>query len=173
MSDLIKDAVNYLGGMLYKNNKDLLNFLRVPTPVKVTYNLVADANGNIGGGFANPNPVLIYQCPMSHEGWVHRLAVTSPSGQPKSPLTTGQLILISGAGDPLMFFPVGGAIAPVLVTEGRGSAFHLNSGSFIRAYGDTFAAGTALRIDMQIILVQGMSEYTPREHFSEKVTVLE
>lgn len=175
MTDLIKDAVNAIGGLLHRNHQELLKKFDVPTPQKVSFVVTADASGNIGGGMINPSPVIIWQCPMSQESWIHRLAVSSPSATPKTPLTTGEAVLVDGSGSMLFFLPqaAGAWIAPYLTTEGYGSAIHLNAGSRISVYGDSFTPGTALRFDMQISFTRGMSQYTPTDHPSEYVTILE
>jgi hypothetical protein len=173
MTDIIKDAVNAIGGLLTKHHKELLTKFDVPTPQKITANLQADATGVIGGGFANPSPVTIWQCPMSQEAAVHRIAITSPSGTPKTPLTTGQVMLVGGSGELILFLPVGGTIAPMLATEGYGSAAHLNSGSRISAYADGLPANCQLRIDLQVSFTIGRSQFTPTNHSSESVYILE
>lgn len=172
-SSIWKEAVNAIGGLLHRNHQELLKKFDVPTPQKISYQVIADANGNIGGGMTNPSPVIIWQCPMSQEAWIHRLAVSSPAATPKTPLTTGEAVLVDGSESMLFFLPVGGVVAPVIAAEGYGSAIHLNAGSRISVYGDSFAAGTALRFDLQVSLTRGISQYTPTNHPTEYVTILE
>jgi len=165
---VIRDAVNGISNLLTKNHEELVNHFRIPTPQKATFNVVADNLGVIGGGLTSPNPVTIYQCPMGSEAWIHRAAITSPQGQPKSPLTTGQLMCISGSGELMFFLPVSGQVAPVVVlSEGRASAPHLNAGSRLAVYGDSFPANCSLRFDLQIILTTGISQYTPRRQHEQ------
>lgn len=173
ISDFIRGVANNITGFLAGQQRELIRYLRVPTPQKVTFVVQADGTGTIGGGFANPTPIFIYQCPVSQEAWIHRISVTSPSGTPKAPLTTGQLMAISGAGEPLFFLPTGGVVAPVTITEGRGSAAHLNPGSRMSIYGDSFPPNTALRFDLQILLDIGVSNYAPFQAGGEKAQVLE
>lgn len=165
MSDIIKEAVNAIGSLLTRHNKELITVMRQPTPIKVTFNVTADANGIIGGGLSQPQPVTMYQCPMSQEAWINRFAVTAAGHTPGNPLNTGQgQIWISGStmGEPMFWLPVAGTVAPIMITEGRLSAPHLNPGEQMFIVGDTFPPNQPLRFDMQIVLVQGVSGYTPK-----------
>lgn len=173
MTDVIKEIANSITGLLTRNHKELLRRFDVPTPQKITFNITADGTGTIGGGFAAPSPVIIWQCPMSQEAWLHRIAVSSPQGTPKTPLTTGQVMLVDGSGSMLLFLPVGGTIAPLIATEGYGSAGHLNSGSRIMIYGDGLPANCSLRFDIQLSFTSGISDYTPRDHPAQYVSILE
>ena len=163
-----REAFNALTSLFKRQHKELIRLIRIPTPQKVTFNVTADGTGTIGGGFSNPNPVFIYQCPMSSEAWIHRISISSPSYFPKTPLTTGQLFFVGGSGELIFFLPVSGNIAPLVMAEGYASAAHLNAGSRISVYGDSFPANVSLRLDLQISLVQGVSEYTPLDHWSER-----
>lgn len=173
LPDFVKQAVNLIGGILTKNHRELLNKFDIPTPIKIAFNVQADGSGNIGGGFAAPNPVTIWQCPVSEEAWLHRVCISSPSGTPKTPLTTGQAALVGDAGTLIYFLPIGGSIAPVVITEGYASAPHLNNGSKLAIYGDSFPANCQLRVDLQISLTSGASQYTPRQHPSKLITIVE
>lgn len=167
------EAFNALTGLLRSNHRELIRQFEIPSPQKVTFNVTADGTGTFGGGFAAPSPIFIWQCPMGQEAWIHRLAITSPQGSPKAPLTTGQAMFVSGAGETLFFLPVGGVVAPLIMAEGYGSAIHLSSGSRLNIYGDSFAANTSLRIDLQISFTRGISQYTPTEHPSDYVSIAE
>jgi len=169
LTDLLATGIGKIADMFQAYQRNMALLIRQPSPLKITVNLTADANGLIGGGFANPNPVLVYEPSMAHEVWINRIAITSPSGQPKTPLTTGQLMIQDGMGTPILFLPVGGSVAPVLVTEGRLSAHHLSYGGRIVAFGDSFTANTSLRIDLQMILVTGVSAGAPWMHENHKV----
>jgi len=164
--NLIQDAVESLGKVLFRQQKDLITHLRQPTPINPTFVVQADANGVIGGGFnptVLPSPVTLFQCPMSHEAWVNRISIRSPGRTPTSPLTQGQVLVTGTTTDEVIFFlPLAGQVAPVLITEGRLSAAQLNPGEKMILIADGLPANTALRFDFQIVLVTGVSEYTPR-----------
>lgn len=154
---------------LFQTNKELITVLRQPTPIKITKTLTADGNGVIGGGILTPASAIdIFQCPSSHEAWINRISITSPTGTPKTPLITGQVVCFgSTAGEPIFWLPVAGTtlqttVAPVYLTEGRLSAAHLNGGERMLMSADSLPPGTVLRFDLQITLVTGVSVDTPR-----------
>ena len=155
LTQLLSDVIAKLGQFIRRSNQDLITVLRQPTPQKVTKVLTADGSGNI--------PLTdIYTCPVSHEGWVNRIAITSPGGSPKTPLTTGEVIGTgSTSGELIFFLPLAGTVAPIWITEGRMSASHLNDGERIQITADSLPANTSLRFDFQIILVTGVSPDTP------------
>jgi len=166
ISDIIQDLFQGVTTLFTGHHRELINTLRVPTPVKVSNVQIADASGVIGGGLSGGGGVPqshIYRCPMSHEAWLHRITITSPGASPKAPLTTGQVMLVGQtSGEVIAFLPISGAIAPVQIVEGRLSAPHLNAGETVIVLADSLPANTALRFDLQIGLVTGISEYTPR-----------
>ena len=166
VGDLIKDAVNALGSIFTKSNKDVLTTLRQPTPIKITRVVTSDAGGFIGDGFStlrNPRPVPLWECPMAHEAWINRIVIEALTYMPANPLTTGNLKLLSSTGNTIQFLPVGGVIAPIVITEGRLSAPHLNNGEWLTVLGEGIPVSVSLKFDMQIVLVSGVSSDTPRQ----------
>lgn len=160
--NLLQEAIQAITNLILPTNKELITLLRTPTPVKITRSFAVDANGLIGGGLAAPDPRFLYTCPISSEAWLHRITVTAPTYGPANPLKTGQIVCLgSTAGETIFFLPVGGSIAPVQIVEGRQSAPHLNPGETVGLVGDTLPASISLRVDLQIILVQGITEFTP------------
>ena len=163
MTDLIRDAVNAIGGLLHRHHKELVNVMRQPTPLNVTVTVQANAAGVIGGGFTAPSPITLWQCPVSTEGWLNRIGLLSPSGTPGTPLTTGQMLMTgSTAGELIMFYPLAGIVAPTLVTEGRLSAAQLNPGEQVLLIGDGLPANAYFTFYFQVVMVQGVSDYTPK-----------
>lgn len=157
-----QQAWNAISGLLRNNQAQLVNILRTPTPVKVSRSFLIDPSGCIGAGLAQPMPHTIYQCPMSAEAWVTRITVTSPEHSPNNALVQGEIMVTgSTSGEVIFFLPLSGAIAPVQITEGRLSAPHLNPGEQMWIVGDQLPAGHHIRVDLQVMLVQGVSEYTP------------
>lgn len=166
MSDPISDALtslgNFIGNIFVRNTRELITVLRQPTPLNITTAVTANAAGVIGGGLTTPDPVTLFQCPMSHEAWINRIAISSPSAKPNAPLVTGQAMCIgSTAGEMIFFLPIAGTVAPILITEGRLSAAQLNEGERMLFSADTLPANTTLKIDLQIVLVTGVSVDTP------------
>lgn len=171
LSDVFKDAINGIGNFIHRSNRELLTVLRQPTPITISAFFTADATGTIGGGLTNPNPVTIWTCPLSHEAWLNRIAITSPTGQPKTPITTGQALCTGSTANELIFFlPVGGVVAPTLITEGRLSAAQLNNGEKILFSADSLPANTQIRIDLQIVLTTGVSPDTPLPARQQPIT---
>lgn len=169
MSDIIKEAVNALGGLFVRHHKDLITVLRQPTPIKITRSVTSDAGGLIGGGWslltgANSRPVPLWECPMSHEAWINRIVIEAAGYMPANPYTTGNIKLMSSSGVPIQYFPIGGVIAPVVVTEGRLSAPHLNSGEYLAIQGESLLVGVQFTINMQIVLVTGVSSDAPKDY---------
>lgn len=157
-----QQAWQALSGLLIAQNQMLLTVLRTPTPTKVTGVFTVDPSGCIGGGLDSPNPLTIYRQPMSSEGWLNRITITSPEHHPASPLTQGEVYIIgSTAGEIILFLPISGAVAPVQAPEGRLSAPHLNPGEEVQIVGDLLPVGAHLRIDLQVMNVTGISQYTP------------
>ena len=136
--------------------------MRQPTPIKITKTVTADSTGSIGGGYNGQYPVVLYSISEAHEAWINRIAVSSPTGTPKTPITTGQCLLAGSMGEPIVWAPFTGTItAPIMFTEGRISAAHLMPCSSLQVTGDTLPANTVLRFDFQIVLVTGVSGDTP------------
>jgi len=170
---VLQDFIGLLGRFIKQSNRDLITVLRQPTPIKIVRSLQADASGTIGGGLANPTPVDVWMCPVSHEAWINRITITSPSGQPKTPLTTGQVMCTAGSGEPIFFLPIAGNVAPLQITEGRLSAPHLNPGSRLVLSADSLPANCNLRIDLQIVLVTGISPDAPTNYNIDDAEVLD
>jgi len=172
IGDLIRDAVNGIGNIFMKGNRDVITTLRQPTPIKITRTVTSDSGGFIGGGFSaltNPRPVPLWECPMSHEAWINRLVVEAITYMPANPYTTGNIKLLSSTGNSIYFLPISGVIAPIVITEGRLSAPHLNSGEYISILGEGLLVGIQFKLDMQIVLVSGVSSDTPRQQIYSNV----
>lgn len=163
IADFINQGVQAISNLLVGSNKELITLLRTPSPIKVTKTITVDPSGCIGGGFDQPNPVDLYRCPMSAEAWLHIISITVPDYGPAQPLEQGQ-ILCSGttAGEPIFFLPLRGDVAPIQMKEGRLSAPHLNNGEAAVLVGDQLPPGISMRFDLQVVLVTGLSQYTPR-----------
>lgn len=186
--DIVKEAINSLGGLLTRNHRELVNHMRTPTPQKVSTLVQVNASGNISN---NPSQnyvadgttgITIYQCPINHEAWIHRIAISTAGGypggavpiySPKSPLTAGEIVCYGGSQEMLFFLPIGGVVAPIIITEGFASAIHLNGGASMKVVGDGLTANISLRFDMQIMLVTGISEYTPIDRMSQIPIIVE
>lgn len=147
-------------------NKELITILRTPTPIKVSRVFLTDSNGCIGKGLDTPFPESIYTAPMSAEAWVHRITIYCPEHHPSTPLSTGELLFTgSTAGEVIWFLPEqpdNTQIAPMSAYEGSLSAPHLNPGEDLLLVGDQLPPGIHIRVDLQLVLRQGVSEYTPR-----------
>lgn len=156
-----------IANLILPTQKELITILRTPTPHKITQTFIADSNGCIGKGLDTPDPETIFECPMSAEAWVHRIAVWCPEHHPTSPLNTGQLLCTGTTAGEIIFYlpmePDQTQIAPMQpIIEGRISAPHLNSGERMVLVGDQLPPGIHIRIDLQLILTTGVTEYTPR-----------
>jgi hypothetical protein len=143
------------------HQRSLITILRQPSPIKITEFVTANSSGTIGGGFTTPNPVLLWQCPMSHEAWINRFTITSPQYSPANALTTGEAMFMTNLSTPVYFLPIGGDVAPVQINEGRLSAPHFSAGEQLVVVGDALPANVSLRVDLQITLVSGLSADTP------------
>jgi hypothetical protein len=156
-------ALQAIVNLILPTQRELITLLRTPTPIKVTKTFVTDANGCIGHGLDTPDPEVLYQCPASTEAWLHRISITVPDYGPSNPLETGQLLCVgSTAGEIIFFLPYHGDIAPIQIVEGHLSAPHLNSSEVAGIVGDQMPPGIRIRMDLQIILNTGLSEFTPR-----------
>jgi hypothetical protein len=156
--DIARDILNIFNIV----RSDAITRLRTPTPIKTVTNLITDANGCIGHGLDTPDPQTIFRCPSSHEAWINRITVTSPQYPPATPLTVGECLIIGSSGEIIAWLPREGDLAPVQILEGRLSAPHLNASEELQIVGDQMPVGISLRIDLQIILETGLSEFTPK-----------
>lgn len=156
-----------------QQSQEIITLLRTPTPLKITTSFLVSSSGTIGGGLANPNPETIYECPMSAEAWVHRLTIWCPEHSPSNPLTQGELLCTgSTAGEIIFFLPNEYAMAQPsavalvapsqIIVEGRISAPHLNAGERMLLVGDGLPNGIHIRVDIQLVLNTGITQYTPR-----------
>lgn len=168
---LLKDFLNAFGRIFIRQNKEIITVLRTPTPVKFTKTVHVDDHGCIGSGLDTPNPVEVYRNSESSEGWLHIITITSPQYGPSSPLQVGQLLMTgTTAGQVIFWLPQAGDLAPVQMREGRLSASHLNPGEVVQVVGDQLPPGISLRFDFQVVLVTGMSEFTPRSNAPSDLT---
>lgn len=159
-----KEVFRAISNLILPVNRELITMLRTPTPIKVSKQFIVDANGCIGHGLDTPDPEELYRCPASAEAWLHRISITVPNYGPAQPLTAGEIVCTgSTAGEVIFFLPYQGDIAPIQIIEGRLSAPHLNPGEVAQIVGDQLTPGISIRIDLQIILDQGISEFTPRK----------
>lgn len=161
LADVMSDSLESIKQLLHLQRRDIVTVLRQPTPIKITRTATADASGNIGGGIAAGTPVMLYQISEAHEAWINRVTVSSPGHGPSSPLTAGEAWVQTNTGFPIFFLPIGGSVAPVIISEGRLSAPHMSPGEQIMISGDGLGAGTVLKFDFQIVLVTGVSADTP------------
>lgn len=165
IQDVLSSITSSLGKLFFKQTYDLLTVLRQPTPQKVSTVLTVSGTGLLGSGpVTSQNPATIWQCPMSHEAWVNRLAVTSPGYFGSNAMTSGYMILNNSLGQLVYFLPIGTNVAPVLFTEGRLSAPHLAAGESLTVYGSGLPNGAQIRFDLQLVLVEGVSPDTPRHN---------
>lgn len=159
----LQQAIQAITNLILPTQRELITFLRTPTPVKVSKTFTVDAGGTIGGGINATFPLTLYTCPMSAEAYLHRISVTAPGYGPAAPLTAGEIVCTgSTSGEVIFFLPISGDIAPVQIVEGRLSAPHLNAGETAGILGDGLPAGITIRVDLQILLTTGISEYTPK-----------
>lgn len=159
----VQEAIQAIRNLILPAQHELITYLRVPTPQKVSKSFIVDGNGNIGRGLTTPDPVPLYTCPLSSEAWLHRISISATGYGPASPLKTGEIVCLgSTSGETLFFLPLVGVVAPIQIVEGRLSAPHLNSGETAGLVGDQLPPNISLKVDLQIILVTGLSEFTPR-----------
>src|SRR5215469_4341604 len=158
----LQQAVQAISNLILPQNRELITLLRQPSPVKVTRVHTVAANGTIGVNALE----WLYICPMSTEAWLNRISISSPQHLPSSPLTTGYLICTgSNAGEIIFSLPEAGInnnTLPAQFIEGRVSAPHLSPGETAYIVGGGLTAGDQIRFDLQITLVQGVSEFTPK-----------
>ena len=162
LGDLWQTTLDAVSKLFIQHTDRVIAAIRQPTPIKISRVVTADASGNIGGGFSaltNSRPVPLWECPMAYEAWINRIVVDVPGFVPANPYNTGNVKLLSSTGNAIQYLPISGVIAPVVITEGRLSAPHLNSGEYLSILGEGLTVGTMLKFDMQIILVSGMTSH--------------
>ncbi len=87
---------------------------------RIVATITTDATGNVGGGMTGAGFPL-FDIPTGMSAKLHRTTLTAGQYTPLAPLTTGQLAWYwnqPGAGSLVMFLPAGGAVAPIVITEG-------------------------------------------------------
>lgn len=162
----VQEAIIAIKNLIVPSNKELVTWMRANTPVKITRVFTVPAGGVLGGGLLNPDlSQIIFTCPESSEAWINRITITSPQHAPGTPLTTGSLALIGTTFNEVIYVspePPAVACIPQQWIEGGNGAPHLDRGESITISGTALTPGDNIRIDMQIQLVQGVSEFTPR-----------
>lgn len=164
----VQQAIQAITNLILPTHKELITQLRAPTPQKVSKILTISGTGSIGGSVAQPDlSQIIYTAPVSAEAWLHRITITSPEHGAASPIVApAEIVLVgSSSGEVIIFLPEIAStyqVAPTQFVEGRLSAPHLDRGESISVSGDGLPAGAHLRFDLQIVLVTGASEFTPR-----------
>ena len=157
LGELIHKGFSSIGNLFRDGVQSLIEVMRQPTPNKVAFQVLTSSTGAI-------SPTTIWMNPMSQEAWINRIAISAVGYTPAAPLTTGWLTLNGAAGDLIYAFPISGTtVAPVVIAEGRVSAPHLNSGSSLSVTGAALPPNISIRFDLQIVLVSGVSQYTPRD----------
>lgn len=165
---VLQQVVQAITNLIVPVNKELVTILRTPTPVKISKMFAITASGNLGGSVASPDlSQIVWTSPISAESWLHRITITSPEHGPASPiLSPAELILVgTAAGEIVLSLPeiaTTSQVAPTQFVEGRLSAPHLSPGESLTVSGDGLPAGSHIRIDLQLTLVQGVSEFTPK-----------
>lgn len=154
-------AIGKLGELHARHMRELRDELHKltlpPTIARLSAQLVADAAGNIGGGFQSPaDPAVILRCPQGMAMKVHRIAVNAPGVTPLAPLATGSLAWYLNSPEPqsnlAMILPSGGtALAPLVITEGS-DAVWLSDGDTLVVAGAGLPANQVLNIGLQVEL---------------------
>jgi hypothetical protein len=162
-----EQAVQAVKNLIMPTHKELITQLRQATPIKVRQTFQVPASGNIGGnGAMSPDySAIVYTSPLSTEAWLHRITITSPQHSPGAPLTAGAIALFGTTfGEVIQFAPDApqANTLPIQFIEGRSSAPHLDRGESLVISGGGLTAGDTIIVDLQVILVTGASEYTPR-----------
>jgi hypothetical protein len=162
----LQQAIQAIHNLIAPTQRELITLLRAPSPIKVVKLFTISAAGTLGGSLANPDmSQIVYTSPVSAESWLHRITISSPEHGPATPIIApAQLVLISSLNDIVLQLPEIAStyqVAPTQFIEGRASAPHLSPGVSLCVSGDALPANHHLRIDLQISLVQGVSEYTP------------
>lgn len=164
----LQQAIEAIKNLILPNQDELLTWLRVTTPIKITKVFTINNSGTLGGSVANPDlSQIIYTSPMGSESWLHRITISSPEHGPSAPIISpAQLVLVSSNGPIILQLPEIAStyqVAPTQFVEGRMSAPHLSSGESLTVSGDGLPANNHLRFDLQISLVSGLSQFTPRK----------
>ena len=144
------EMADQLGGL-----KDFLRSQAVAPSVEHTppVTITSTAGGDIGGGAAGTQPVLIYECPVGMLAMVHRIVVDAPSATPAVPLTAGWMRFTRNAavvGTTEFFLPVNGDIAPVEVDWGSNSGPVLISGETLLVWGASLGNAVQYVIHCQV-----------------------
>lgn len=159
LKDVVGEISDGLISLFTRQQRELITILRQPTPIKHVRMVEVDNSGS----FRQQDLVELYTCPVSHEAWINRITITARGYDASAPLNTGQMVCTgSTAGEVIFFLPLGGTIAPIQITEGRLSATHLNPGESMYLQATGIPPWVLFRIDMQILLVSGVSPDTPR-----------
>lgn len=163
----LQQVVQAISNLILPTNHELITLLRTPTPVKINRVFTISAAGTLGGSVAQPDlSQIIWTSPMSAESWLNRITITSPEHGPASPIVApAELVLMGSSGEIILTLPEIAStyqVAPTQFVEGRQSAPHLSPGESISISGDGLPAGAHLKVDLQITLVQGVSEFTPK-----------
>lgn len=144
-----------MGGLLDRHAKTLS---AVPLIARTTFPLVADNNGNIGGG-AQGNGVAVLKVKPGQRFDLLRVLLDSPAATPAAPITAGwvELKRDTGANPAEMFFPgSGNTVAPALYTDGD-SCLRLFGGETLYAFGAGLAAGLSLVLSIQYRIVANVT----------------
>jgi hypothetical protein len=137
--------------------------------LKIVHSLYVQGDGCIGSGVDDMSyPETIWECPMSHEAWLHRIIIWSPQFTASNPLTTGQIVFLGSTGTIIAWSPLGvtsiagDLVIPFQVSiEGAMSAPHLSPGEKFQVVGDQLPSGIQVHFYLQLNLVAGMSPDTP------------
>lgn len=121
-------------------------------------NVQADASGNLGGGLTGPG-LVVFRAPSGTAARLVRYSATSPTATPAAPLNTGWWALYRDTPNPagLLAFapPQGGAVAPIVVSEGRTDAILIRDGGTVIVIGAALPANQALSFGFQVELIAG------------------
>lgn len=171
LMDWVRDALHVLNIW----HKEFITTLKIQTPVKFMKVVTVLPDGCIGSGVDDPSyPEILYECPMSHEAWLHRIIATSPSYTPANPLAQGQILLFGSAGQIISWTPQPGSennVLPALIErEGTQSSAHLSAGEKLYVVGDQLTPDIKVRFDLQIQLVSGISPDTPIPYIGTSIT---
>lgn len=171
----IQEVIQAISNLILPSNKELISLLRVPTPIKTFKVFQISAAGSLGGSISAPDlSQIVWTSPMSAESWLHRITITSPEHGPSSPIVApAELTLITSLGTVVLMLPEIAStyqVAPTQFVEGRFSAPHLSPGESLTVSGDGLPANAHLKIDLQIGLVQGISELTPQTNTPTDMT---
>lgn len=166
---MIMDLVDWARDAFHVLNiwhREVITILQVPTPIKIIQTVTTLSDGCIGSGVDDPSlPETIWECPMSHEAWIHRILITSSAYTAANPLDTGQILLFGSTGEMIAWSPQPGSennVIPITASiEGRFSAPHLSPGERLYVVGDQLPPNVQIRFDLQINLVAGISPDTP------------